>query len=937
MKSLLLVFLLLCVAKTSAQITIQAKAYFNPDNHTISVDQTIVYANESSDTLSVIYLNDWANSFRYKASPLGKHFASQYNKKFHFSKQEERGWTRIDLVENRYANRLTWSRSKAHPDLLKITLANPVEPRSIRQIHLNYTVRIPMDKFTGYGRDAEGTYNLRYWLLTPAVYDEQWQLYSNQDLGDQFQPLCHLTVVLNVPTVYSVQSNLNKKTLSRNVAYKNIQLSGEQRNSQQLFISKYQPFDRFEAEHVELRSNLDDEGMLSANKSATVKRIMGFLKKRLGAYPHSKLLITKADYKSSPVYGLNQLPSFVRPFPDGFQYDLKMMKTITRAYLKNTLQLNPREDYWVWQAIEINLLMDYVETYYPNTKLIGKLSELIGVRWTHLAELKFNYRYHFFYRNIDRINLAQPLAMRKDSLVKYNEEIGNPFKAGIGLAYLGAFLESDGVIQKAIREFYQQYNLKPVEAQDFKGVLEKYATKNIDWFFTQYVKRNSRLDFTIDNVEVLGDSLRVSIRNKEPNTMPVSLYALHDDEIIAKYWVTDTDSLTTIVIPKDSVMRLGLNVEGVIPEINKRNNYKNLKGIFNKPLKFRLFKDIENPERTQFFFMPQFSYNLYDGLALGVQLSNSAVLPKRFDYQITPQYAFGSQALVGSVSVSNTHQFRNKNLSAFTYGVAANRHSYARDLFYYRFSPYVIFKFRHRDLRNTERQYITLRGVSVYREEGNHQQLIEKPNYNVFDVQYTYNAPGMTDSFGATIDAQFADKFGKASLTAKWKKMFLNNRQIEVRLFAGAFLYNHADSDYFSFALDRPTDYMFDYNYYGRSESSGLFSQQYIESEGGFKSKLKPAFADQWITTLNASVSVWRDLAFVYGDLGLVKNAGVAPEFVYDSGVRISLVQDYFELYFPMYSNLGWEISQPHYIEKIRFIVSLDFDTLFGLFERSYY
>jgi hypothetical protein len=55
--------------------------------------------------------------------------------------------------------------------------------------------------------------------------------------------------------------------------------------------------------------------------------------------------------------------------------------------------------------------------------------------------------------------------------------------------------------------------------------------------------------------------------------------------------------------------------------------------------------------------------------------------------------------------------------------------------------------------------------------------------------------------------------------------------------------------NYYSFALDRPTDYLFDYNYYGRSENTGFFcQQQLIIAEGGFKSKQIP-FANQWMTT----------------------------------------------------------------------------------------
>ena len=136
--------------------------------------------------------------------------------------------------------------------------------------------------------------------------------------------------------------------------------------------------------------------------------------------------------------------------------------------------------------------------------------------------------------------------------------------------------------------------------------------------------------------------------------------------------------------------------------------------------------------------------------------------------------------------------------------------------------------------------------------------------------------------------------------------------------------------------MDRPTDYLFDYNYYGRSEDTGLFSQQLIIAEGGFKSQLEPAFANQFIATLNGSTNIWKWI-FVYGDIGVVKNRGQSIKGVWDTGIRASLVADYFELYFPLYSSLGWEPGLPNYDQRIRFIVTLDLKTLLGLFTREWY
>ena len=157
-------------------------------------------------------------------------------------------------------------------------------------------------------------------------------------------------------------------------------------------------------------------------------------------------------------------------------------------------------------------------------------------------------------------------------------------------------------------------------------------------------------------------------------------------------------------------------------------------------------------------------------------------------------------------------------------------------------------------------------------------------------------------------------------------------------MFAGAFLYNTLPETEtnFNYALDRPENYLFEYNYLGQSEDSGILAQQLVVAEGGFKSKLNPAFANQWITTLNASASIWRYVQ-AYGDVGFIKNKGNKPFFGYDSGIRIDLIIDYFELYFPVYSNLGWEISQANYSEKIRFVLTTDISKLAGLFTRKWF
>jgi hypothetical protein len=68
------------------------------------------------------------------------------------------------------------------------------------------------------------------------------------------------------------------------------------------------------------------------------------------------------------------------------------------------------------------------------------------------------------------------------------------------------------------------------------------------------------------------------------------------------------------------------------------------------------------------------------------------------------------------------------------------------------------------------------------------------------------------------------------------------------------------------------------------------------------------------MTTLNGGYTIWNWIE-LYGDAGLLKNRK-SGKFVYDSGIRLNLVPDYFEMYLPVYSSNGWEMRQDNYNEK---------------------
>ena len=52
------------------------------------------------------------------------------------------------------------------------------------------------------------------------------------------------------------------------------------------------------------------------------------------------------------------------------------LKTYINAYLKNTLKLDPRKDNWLFDGIQMDLMMKYINEHHPDRKMMGQLSTL---------------------------------------------------------------------------------------------------------------------------------------------------------------------------------------------------------------------------------------------------------------------------------------------------------------------------------------------------------------------------------------------------------------------------------------------------------------------------------------------------------------------------------------------------------------------------------
>src|SRR5690606_9448276 len=206
----------------------------------------------------------------------------------------------------------------------------PLLPGDSYTFNLEYTVKVSDDRFTRYGVNDINDYRLRYWYIAPAVYDGKWKVFSNKNTDDLYLSPTEFSITLHLPKYYSVTSDFDVVSETISDKIKITELFGKDRTRAVLYFIKNPNFETIETDNLKIVTNIQNSRVNPPVQAIMIDRVVRFLNEKLGPYPFNKMVISQTDYKTNPVYGLNQLPSFISPFPDGFEYDMEQLKTITQ-------------------------------------------------------------------------------------------------------------------------------------------------------------------------------------------------------------------------------------------------------------------------------------------------------------------------------------------------------------------------------------------------------------------------------------------------------------------------------------------------------------------------------------------------------------------------------------------------------------------------------
>lgn len=900
-------------------------------NNELSVKQKITYYNKSDKNLNQIKLLNAVAAYKNRETGLLRRKLEDRKTDLYYAEKNEQGKL-IFLIIN----------GKSYPgvfDTENIYIDIPtLAPNNSITLDLEYSLQIPDAKFTGYGISKNDTL-LKYFFLVPDRFDSENTINRNY---------IDIEETNNVDTYYNVDFSSSSKFISSNLEEVSPKIfKGILNEDIEIYVSNspnYKTNIELDGENylIEFGYSLseDEQKYLEFYLPLQLK----FIKEKINFLP-KKIFITQKSKTKNDFFGNDDIKFWkfkFQLFTDSEKIDLDYLSIISQEVADQIFVSLKYKDHWITNGLKTYLEIQYLEKFYQDYKLLGSLPDyrFLGfnpLKYTHAAKLKLSDRYGLPYQYIMAQNLDQKINESFQLLSNFNEfaiskfEIGSLFNfisEKMGTHYFDEFLKD--YIEKNKNNIFNQ--------QDFLNQLTVCSGYSSE-FLEEYMQHKNRINFKLKSFKNIDNNIYIKVAKNTTLNIPFKLETLNEKGEKSTYWYDTNHKQNpyTYVIPDDNIKKITINDNYAFPESNFRDNYLYTKGLFSntKKIKFKLFTDTPSPEYNEIYIAPKLSWNYYDKFLIGLKLQNKSLFDRPFLYAITPFYSTGTKTFTGSFSASYKIQPAESFYRSLFLGIASSYFHYNYDLSYKKISLSASMALNKNPRSQIGRNIVT--SYNYFERELTKEMMQDDDysKYNLWNLGFIYSESNVIKDKYIFGNLQLMEDYQKLSAESYYRWEYAKNKKLSLRFFGGMFINNKTRNNTFNLGISRVSNYSFSYNLLAQSASTGILSQQFILAEGGFKSYINGT-VNQWILSTNLDTHVWK-MFNVYADVGLYKNKNRDPKFIWDSGIKLKVIPDFLEVYFPVQSSLGFEPSFKDYGSRIRYTLSFNLNSVIGYFRRGWY
>lgn len=684
-----------------------------------------------------------------------------------------------------------------------------------------------------------------------------------------------------------------------------------------------------------------------------------FYSSMLGDYPYNHVTAIDGtisagggmEYPNITIIGQSSNPKTL---------ETTIMHEVGHNWFYGILASNERDHPFLDEGLNSFYEMRYIKTKYPSEKLTGLIGRDSTFTFFGLNKFKHKAQYEFSYWLAARKNLDQPMSLPSAEFTNYNYGGIVYSKSAIVFDYLMNYLGKEK-FDEAMKFYFEQWKFKHPTPDDLIKTLQYYLNADLNWFVNEILTSDKKIDYkVVKHKELVDHSHAILVKNNSNILSPVSLSGFKNGKLVGTVWYNGFNGKRVFEFPPSEVDEFKIDAQEYMPDIKRKNNNIRTKGLFKKrdKLQFNFIAKLDDPNYTQINYLPILGFNEYNQFMLGLGVYNYSFLQRKTEITFAPMYAFGSKTPVGFAEINKNILTKNKSIQQIT--LTAKAKSFA----YNQFDASYLNNTFNTNLKNTYLNYYKLSGnIDIELKKKNARShinqhigytsnllLVDKLNFKfdsttvdvttntnntiINDLYYTLKNTRAINPYSAKLNFQHNNEFGKVSGEFNYSISFKNSNSLDIRFFAGAFVFGNAQQKgpyrFRMSGFNGYHDYLFDYNFIGRSETDGLSFSQFTENDGAFKVWTPLGQTSKWILAMNLkSPKVGKLPVRLFADIGASEfNESLNKDkILYNAGVNITLRKNICEIYIPIFYSAdiktALEANNKSFFETIRFTLNL--------------
>ena len=890
------------------QVNFSIDVSLNDNDHTLDGFERIEYINNSPDTLHFIWFHVWPNAYKNDKTAFSDQLLENGNTSFYFSSKEEKG----------YINRLSFKVNNStaevedHPeyiDVIKIILPQPLLPHHSTIITTPFHVKVPYN-FSRGGHDGQ-SYQVTQWYPKPALYDQQgWHAMPYLDQGEFYNDFGDYNVTITLPNNYAVAA------------------TGELQNA-------------------------EEKQWLASRSSFTWQPIRQKIKTKSGPV---KTILQKFPPSSSTTKTLNYKQSNVHDFAWFADKRFTVLQDSCRLGSGKSIQLfsffiADKNNLWSkslqYAKRSIRFYSAHVGDYPYSTASVVQGPQSFGGGMEYPS-----------------ITVLSPVNTGEDLDILIAHELGHNWFYGA----LASNERNNPWMDEGMNSYYENLyknTYYPKSGSPEKAYFETAAFEKTDQPITTSSEKFTNTNYSLSAyykasewLNYLKNEIGTEAFNKAMQDYYSEWQSKHPQP---------TDFKTTIEssVGKrlDSTFSL-LHTKGILPGPGSAQ----LKVAF-LPKYIAQQNSSSRRQNNILLVSPALGINSYDKLMIGALITNIKLPPNRLQFLVTPMYATGSKNFTG-LGFINYSFFPNGGVRKIDLGVSASTFSMNEfkgqdgKYTYFNFKklvPGIRFTIKEKEPRSTLFRYIQWK-TYLFTEQSyriSYDSIFSPTDTTLIqhvgkqDENRTLNQLlAVVENnralypYRGELKIEQAKYFVRAAFTGKYFFNYGEKGGLDVRLFAGKFIYTGSKTVSHQFATDRYhlnmtgangyEDYTYSDYFVGRNKFEGAASQQIMVRDGGFKIRTdllgsKIGKTDNWLFALNLSSSIPDNInplnllpvkipLKVFFDIGTYSEAwkrnANEDRFLYDAGFQIPLFKETINIYIPLVYSPAFKDYVKSYLPK---------------------